>query len=174
MSSWSIWCPHWWVDELDDHDSPISVGAQLVVPVGFTVDRWRDSQTDERVWEFVGPGTYRIENAPVVQVPTVPRTEVSTWELMLGPLRLSADGWVRPTFQQAKALEIGDRISGQVTLSLDPTHEGHSQPLRIAHIEIQESADTSWERVSRIGSARTRISDGLRILVTCELSTADR
>jgi hypothetical protein len=173
MSSWSIWCPHWVVDEHSDQDTPLWVGAQPRMPIGFIVDQWRDAPTDEVTWELVGPGVYCIENAPVVHTPTESPSVEPTWDLMLGPLRLSTDAWKPETFERAKALEVGDHISGRVTVSLDPTHEGYRPALRVTQIQLREPDDTAWEQVSRVGSARTRLSDRLSILVTCELSETD-
>jgi hypothetical protein len=146
------------------------VGAQLAVPVGFALDQWRDAETSERVWAPAGPGVYRIENAPVVHVPDQSPTGVSTWDLMLGPLRLSTDAWMPDTFQRARALSIGDHVSGQVTLSLDPTHGGYSPALTIKRIEIRPQNDYEWEQVTRVGSERTRHSEDLQILVACGLT----
>jgi hypothetical protein len=78
------------------------------------------------------------------------------------------------TFERAKALAVGDRISGELTLSLDPTHMGYSPALRIDQIEVQESHGGPWEPVPRVGSDRTRRNDQLRVVVVCTLVSADR
>jgi hypothetical protein len=165
---WEVWCPAWW---LDSGERPrIAVDDLITMTVSFDfVGSWHASNTGVTNVELIEPGRYEVAAIEVVQGPDVGHL----WAIDLRGNQLITDTWHPDTFGQARQLRAGDKISGVVELSIDPTL-WIANPLRVLGIRVRtgpwvwsdalksnvrDLSAVAWERRESIDKAYVNETD---------------
>jgi hypothetical protein len=178
VGPWEIWCPHWWVQE--GCCRLIEIGTEFDTPVGFDFySEWWTGPARTATVRRIGRGGYSVDSAEVVANPSRGDEVSATWDVQLGDLILSTDGWRSETFadirareaaatrrppQRRRATAAGPNARGSSPATADGPDRPASPDSGREHLD---ETPTGWTSVPAVTTEDTHGLPDLAIVLTC-------